>query len=217
VTDFSALDNPIWSALTTVHASMALANGLARRYPGDISPLAALREPTVEAFVDLAELVGPQDGVGLFTPEPVEAPGNWQVVRTLVLEQMVCVERPEPPLVPLLSLGQADVPEMLALTAATEPGPFRPGTIRMGRYFGIRSGERLQLDGFTEISAVCSDPEFRGRGYARALVAFLAAQALGAGKTPFLHVTPTNGAKALYEKVGFRLRRGIRLTVLTLR
>jgi ribosomal protein S18 acetylase RimI-like enzyme len=211
VTDFSALDNPIWSALTTVHASMALANGLARRYPGDISPLAALREPTVEAFVDLAELVGPQDGVGLFTPEPVEAPGNWQVVRTLVLEQMVCVERPEPPLVP---------------TAATEPGPFRPGTIRMGRYFGIRSGdrrlaamagERLQLDGFTEISAVCSDPEFRGRGYARALVAFLAAQALGAGKTPFLHVTPTNGAKALYEKVGFRLRRGIRLTVLTLR
>lgn len=223
VTDFSVLDNPIWGALTTVHASMALSKGLARRYPGDISPLAALHDPTAEAFADLAALVGPEDGVGLFTPEPLELPGEWQVIRTLTLDQMVCTEPVEPPAFQLLPLGEADVAEILALTAATEPGPFRSRTIKMGRYFGIRSGdghlaamagERLQLDGFTEISAVCTDPGFRGRGYARALVASLAASIRGAGKTPFLHVTPTNGARVLYEKVGFRLRRAVQLTVL---
>ena len=66
---------------------------------------------------------------------------------------------------------------MLALAAATEPGPFLPETIRMGRYFGTRSrdgrlmamaGERLRLNGFTEISAVCTHPDFRGQGHARA-------------------------------------------------
>ena len=52
---------------------------------------------------------------------------------------------------------------MLELTAATEPGPFLPQTIRMGSYFGIRAsngrlaaiaGERLKSTGFAEISAV---------------------------------------------------------------
>ena len=116
------------------------------------------------------------------------------------------------------------MPEMLALALVTEPGPFSEGTIRMGRYFGVRSdegrliamaGERLKLANYTEISAVCTDPAFRGRGYARALVAGLAAQALAEGCRPFLHVKTENGARGLYEALGFRLRRAINLTVLT--
>ena len=108
-----------------------------------------------------------------------------------------------PPVAPL-PLGTTDVPEMLELTAATEPGPFLPQTIEMGSYFGIRAsdgrlvamaGERLQSTAFTEISAVCTHPDFRGRGYARALTKFLAAQILAAGKIPFLHVKSENGAK----------------------
>ena len=47
------------------------------------------------------------------------------------------------------------------------------------------AGERLQSIAFAEISAVCTHPEFRGRGYARDLTTFLAAQILAAGKTPF--------------------------------
>jgi predicted GNAT family acetyltransferase len=115
---------------------------------------------------------------------------------------------------------------MLELTAATEPGPFLPQTIQMGSYFGIRAsdgrlvamaGERLQSTAFTEISAVCTHPEFRGRGYAQALTTFLAAQIQAAGKIPFLHVKSENGAKAVYEKIGFRLRTAIYLSVISLR
>src|SRR6266478_2987105 len=101
-----------------------------------------------------------------------------------------------PPPVEPLPLGTTDVPEMLELTAATEPGPFSTPTIQMGSYFGIRAsdgrlvamaGERLQSTGFAEISAACTLPEFRGRGYARALTTFVAAQILTTGKIPFLH------------------------------
>jgi predicted GNAT family acetyltransferase len=221
-----ALDSPIWSALTTVHRPLALSNGLAVRYPSDISPLAALLEPTAPAFADLAGLVGPEESVALFTTAPVEPPPQWQIMRTRWIEQMVCVERTEPSAVSLLELGEADVPEMLALTAATEPGPFRPRTIKMGRYLGIRSadgrliamaGERLRLEGHTEISAVCTDPEFRGRGHARSLVAALTSGAQRAGRVPFLHVKGENSsAKKLYEQLGFRVRCDICLTVIAM-
>jgi len=52
-------------------------------------------------------------------------------------------------------------------------------------------------------------------GYAKALVAGLAAQALAEGCRPFLHVKTENGAKSLAEALGFRVYRAIQLTVLT--
>ncbi len=129
---------------------------------------------------------------------------------------------------PPQTLGQADVPDMLALTAATEPGPFLPETIRMGHYVGIRSagirsddgrlaamaGERLKLDKFTEISAVCTDPDFRGRGYGLRLVQYLTERVVRQGKVAFLHVKTENRAKALYERLGYQVRRAIVLTVI---
>jgi ribosomal protein S18 acetylase RimI-like enzyme len=221
-----SLDNPIWFALTTEHRLLAHSHGLARRYPPDVSPLAALLHPTQDAFADLQRLVNPGEHVALFTASPFEEPGGWQIHRSRWIDQMICESSLDsPPLAPL-QLGTADVPEMLDLTAATEPGPFLPQTIQMGSYFGIRAsdgrlvamaGERLQSTAFAEISAVCTLPEFRGRGYARALVTFLAGQILAAGKTPFLHVKAENGAKVVYQKIGFRLRAAIRLTVISLR
>jgi predicted GNAT family acetyltransferase len=77
------------------------------------------------------------------------------------------------------------------------------------------AGERLMLTNYTEISAVCTDPAFRGRGYASSLVKGLAAQALAEGCMPFLHVKRENGARGLYETLGFQIRRNIHLTVLT--
>jgi predicted GNAT family acetyltransferase len=136
---------------------------------------------------------------------------------------MVCSESDQSSTFPPLDLKSADVPEMLALTAATQPGPFLPSTIQMGRYLGIRSndgalvamaGERLKLSDFTEISAVCTHPAFRGRGNARALVSSLACYAVREGKTPFLHVTQENSAKLLYEKVGFTVRCAMQLTMI---
>jgi len=221
-----SLDNPIWFALTTEHRILAHSHGDARRYPADISPLAALLHPTNEAFADLRQLVRPGEHVALFTANPLNVPGDWQVDRSRWIDQMICEASLVPPPVAPLRLGMTDVPEMLELTAATEPGPFLPQTIQMGSYFGIRTsagrlvamaGERLQTAAFTEISAVCTYPEFRGRGYARALTTFVAAQILAAGKIPFLHVKSENGAKVVYEQLGFRLRAAICLTVISLR
>jgi GNAT superfamily N-acetyltransferase len=221
-----SLDNPIWFALTTEHRLLARSHGLARRYPPDVSPLAALRHPTNDAFADLQQLVSPGEHIALFTASPIAVPDGWQVDRSRWIDQMICEASLAPPPVAPIPLGTMDVPEMLELTAATEPGPFLPQTIQMGSYFGIRAsdgrlaamaGERLRSTEFAEISAVCTHPEFRGRGYARALVTFLATQILEAGKTPFLHVKSENGAKVVYQKIGFRLRAAIWLTVISLR
>jgi N-acetylglutamate synthase-like GNAT family acetyltransferase len=221
-----SLDNPIWSALTTEHQHLARSHGLARRYPPDVAPFAAFLHPTEDAFVDLQRLVSPGEHVAFFTAGPFDVPAGWQVDRSRWIDQMICKASLDLPPVAHIPLGTTDIPEMLELTAATEPGPFSPQTIRMGRYFGMRAtdgrlvamaGERLQSTEFAEISAVCTLPEFRGRGYARALVTFLAAQILAAGKTPFLHVKSENGAKVVYQQIGFRLRSEIRLTVISLR
>ena len=79
----------------------------------------------------------------------------------------------------------------------------------------LRNAQANRSSEFAEISAVCTHPEFRGRGYAGELTTFLAAQILAAGKTPFLHVKSENGAKVLYQKIGFHLRAAIRLTVIS--
>jgi ribosomal protein S18 acetylase RimI-like enzyme len=220
------LDNPIWSALTTEHQHLARSHGLARRYLPDVSPFAGFLDPTEDAFADLERLVSPGEHVAFFTASPFDVPGGWQVDRSRWIDQMICdTSLAAPPLAPL-PLGTTDVPEMLELTAATDPGPFLPQTIQMGSYFGIRAsdgrlvamaGERLQSTAFAEISAVCTLPEFRGRGYARGLVTFLAAQILATGKTPFLHVKSENGAKVVYQKIGFRIRAEIWLTVISFR
>lgn len=66
---------------------------------------------------------------------------------------------------------------------------------------------RLRLPGWTEISAVCTDPEHRGRGLATRLVRAAAAGIRERGDTPFLHAAPGNAnAIRLYESIGFTER-----------
>ncbi len=222
--DGSPLDNPIWQALNTQQRTFNRGTGLAARFTTEVSRFAALSQPSNEAFSDLAAVVESGETVAFFTATPLDVPPGWNVVRSRPLDQMVC-DRPADGGKSLdLRLGEKDVPDMLALAQATDPGPFYKGTIRMGRYYGFRAedgrlaamaGERLRLTGYTEISAVCTDPAFRGRGYARTLVAGLAAQALVEHCIPFLHVKTENGARGLYEALGFRVRRSVQLTVLT--
>jgi predicted GNAT family acetyltransferase len=105
---------------------------------------------------------------------------------------------------------------MLDLVARTEPGPFRKRTIELGTYLGIRrdgrliamAGERLHPPGWTEISAVCTDPGYRGHGLATRLVRAVAAGIRARGETPFLHAAADNTyAIRMYERLGFTLRR----------
>lgn len=70
------------------------------------------------------------------------------------------------------------------------------------------AGERLHPPGWTEISAVCTDPSVRGQGLATRLVLAVAHGIRERGETPFLHTAAGNhNAIRLYDSLGFRLRR----------
>jgi ribosomal protein S18 acetylase RimI-like enzyme len=219
------LDNPIWSSLTTNHAPFAAGVGAARRYAADIGPLAGVEEPTAEAFADLAAVVPPGDVAVLFLEQRVEVPAGWELLRDGVLVQMVCRSLPTSPelAAQVAPLGAEDVAEMVALATLTEPGPFRHRTMSLGGFLGIRvggrlaamAGQRLRPSGFVEVSAVCTHPEFRGRGFAGALVAAVARDIAALGSVPFLTALETNtGAIRVYEQAGFRIRRRFELAVL---
>jgi predicted GNAT family acetyltransferase len=102
---------------------------------------------------------------------------------------------------------------MVALTTLAFPGFFRQRTCEMGSYYGVRSasgeliamgGERLKLDGFTEISAVCTHPSFCGRGLAAAIIWKLVREHRHEGVVSWLHVASTNRrAEELYLRLGF--------------
>lgn len=223
------LDNPIWSSLATRHAHLALGagigHGLARRYPSNIGPLSAFQESTPEAYADLAAIVPEGDVAVLFLEEAPEISAGWQVVRGGTLVQMVCTAIPDqPPLDDtIVPMEAAHIPEMVALAALTEPGPFRDGTAKLGGFLGIRvggrlaamAGQRLSPTGFAEVSAVCTHPDFRGRGYARALVAAVTRNIRAEGRMPFLTSFEANtGAVRIYQQLGFFVRRTFQLAVL---
>jgi predicted GNAT family acetyltransferase len=223
------LDNVIWNALRTSQAHLGSSRGQARKFHRDVSLLAGLSELTDEAYDSLATLVDEGERVGLFLEENPRPPANWKIVASIPLLQMIQKNGKYPVSaesdVPVFhQLGVADVPEMLALTKLTKPGPFANRTREMGDYFGIRQrgalvamvGERLKLPGFTEISAVCTHPEHLGKGHARRLITLLLERIRGREEQAFLHVREDNTrAVQLYERMGFRKRALLKYALLS--
>jgi ribosomal protein S18 acetylase RimI-like enzyme len=211
------LDNPVLSSLTGAHARFAERRGNVLRYPVDVCPFMAMPDEPDEAdWADAAGLFGPGARAAL-TGVRVAPPAGWEVVRIGEGVQMTgdhLEVAADPEAVPL---GRADVPEMLDLTARTKPGPFLPRTFELGVYLGIHrhgklvamAGERLHPDGWTEISAVCTDDAWRGHGLAGRLIRAVGAGIRARGEIPFLHALAANPAIGLYEKLGFQYRRGI--------
>jgi ribosomal protein S18 acetylase RimI-like enzyme len=212
------LDNPAYAALTGPHAHLAERRGNAVRYPVDVSPFLALPDdPDAQDWADIAALVGPGGIVplaGVGSPPP---PG-WEIVMRGAGVQLVDDSIAAAPDDEAIRLTAADVPQMLALVERTKPGPFLSRTIELGTYLGIRrggeliamAGERLHPPGWTEISAVCTDPAYRGQGLATRLVHAVAYGIRARGETPFLHAAAENiNAIRLYESLGFRLRRTV--------
>ena len=207
-----------------MHAKFALGGDLARRYPATIAPMAGVREISDASLKALAALMSPGDVVGLFGPEPVSEAGDLLVVTHKQIDQMICDRHDNSHHTgPITVLTAADVTAMLHLIELTQPGPFSAGAIDLGSYLGIRhageliamAGERMRFDGFTEISAVCTHPGYRGCGYASSLVRALVRQIIRRGETPFLHLYSDNTiAAALYTKLGFVLQRRLIVTVL---
>lgn len=223
------LDNIVWSALNGRHqVGLAVIEQQARRYPAAFSPFGAMRELSPEGFDSLARLLQGDDQVALFTVGDVSPPPAFEVVRSKDMVQMV---QSHPPAALTTGthdfqvLGLADIAQMLDLVDQTKPGPFGQRTLELGRFLGLKvdgqlvamAGERMHLDGYTEVSAVCTRDDFRGRGLARRLVSAICSGIAARGETPVLHSFADNhGAIALYTELGFRVRATLRLTVLRL-
>lgn len=212
------LDRPVWTALTGRQTEFAAGDARAVRYRPEINLLAAAADDSPEALAALAALVPAGGKIATVEGAETPVPPGLTVVKQAMLAQMV-LERPvsaEP--VDFLDLGDADAPEMVALATLTEPGPFFEATHRLGEFIGIRidgqlvamSGERMRAPGLTEVSAVCTHPDWRGHGLAGKLMRVVMARIVARGETPFLHSYASNaGAIALYEKLGFRVRREV--------
>ncbi|MFC1996100.1 GNAT family N-acetyltransferase [Chloroflexota bacterium] len=218
--DLTLLDNPGWHAMKDHHRHMTIWGELAARYQPDILMGVAMSEYNTPGFDDLRNLVDINETVGILGGLMPGGTTGWEVVHYGKIPQMVCENLKSTKSIAADRLSVADVPEMLDLVALAQPGPFLPRTIEMGAYYGVRmdgmlvgmAGERLHLNGFCEISAVCTHPDYRGRGFASALTAMVANGILERHETPFLSHAPSNHvARKLYQKLGFVLNQEINL------
>ncbi len=220
--DAHPLDNPFWAALHDLHGDLALRAGEVRRYPVDIAPFLGIPHAKVDVDDALDDLLPEGDVCMMLGVAPALLSPRWQLAPLETLAQMACdralpvIDGPE--IVPLVDENHWS--DVRALTALVYPHYFRPNTMRLGHYFGMylpaddgtprlaaMIGERLGAAGFREISAICTHPDFLGRGYARRLTAWLSNRLLDEGQQPFLHVSYSNArAKSLYEAMGYNLR-----------
>lgn len=211
------LDNPAWYALTERQAFQGIRSERAARFVPAISPLAALLEPTRAALDELARLDERYPVMVLCSAG--ELPEcSLRVARTVAVRQLCCETACESIAIAAQPLGNDDAADMVALATLTEPGPFAQRAVELGSYIGIRehgrliamAGERLKPPGWVEVSGVCTHPDGRGRGYARALVARVTNAIIARGERAFLYVavgSPSEKtATGVYEGLGFRFR-----------
>jgi GNAT superfamily N-acetyltransferase len=213
--------NPVWHALQTKHRHFALSRGEACRYPADVAPFAAVSTPSKSALQSLHSLLAPGEYVWLMGESYPSIPelsceGTLECLQ-MVLPEDVAPPGPTPDIVPL---SDANAPEMVALTDLAFPGFFRSRTCEMGSYYGVRSdreliamgGERLMLDGYPEISGICTHPAHRGKGHAANLIWHLARNHRREGLVSWLHVSAENRkAVELYLRMGFTVARKVKL------
>jgi predicted GNAT family acetyltransferase len=220
------LARPVWASLTTAHASLSVGDAMARRYAPDVNRFASARDDSEAALDALARLVQPSDPVFVLQVPEIRIPSALTTIKEAKGVQMVAyspVAAPDDGPDGIIALGDSDAAEMLELATLTEPGPFLRRTHRMGSFFGIRvdgrlaamAGERFRFPGYTEVSGVCTHPDFRGRGFAQRLSRHVAAAIAARGETAFLHAWKSNvAAISLYEGLGFRLRCDVNVAVL---
>ncbi|RUV75983.1 MAG: GNAT family N-acetyltransferase [Mesorhizobium sp.] len=217
------LDRPIWNALATRHQAFAQGDNLAKRYRPSIVSFAATAADDPESLQALGRLIPPYESAILVQADAIALPARFSVISTAALVQMIA----EPPLQIVSDervqrMTRDDAAEMLALASITKPGPFTLEALNLGDFWGVRiggrlvamAGERMKQPGYTELSGVCSHPEFRGGGLGRLLSLFVASQIMARGEIPYLHAYASNAAAiGLYESIGFRLRSTMNMAV----
>lgn len=211
----AVLDNPVWHALTTRHAHLAEGKPPVLRYPTEVSPFAALETP--DALEHLGDVVPEGGNAVVWADSVLTAPDGLERLTAFDVMQLVAEDfRAGDIHEDIRPLTAADVPHILELTALTRPGPFGTRTIEKGDFVGIRdngrliamAGERMCLPGYTEITAICTHPDYQGRGLAKQLISVMGKKIIAEGRIPFLHSLPDNElALRAYAATGFKPRR----------
>ena len=213
----SLLDNPVFNALTSRDAHRGHGTDEVKYFEREISPFAGFKEGYLNGFSDLYNMLPAGREILYAGRMPVDMPAGWKPLRHIEGTQFLFTPKEllsrKSTAVELVPLEAKHADEMVALAALTRPGPFDKRTIEFGHYFGVfedgrlaaMTGQRLHVHNYTEVSAVCTHPDFLGKGYASLLLDNAVDIILKAGQTPFLHVKADNErAIFLYERMGFR-------------
>lgn len=210
------LDNPAFYALSTGNERLSNGTDDVRYFDKEISLFIGIRELMPDSFQLLYDLLPHSGPIGYVTPFETEIPGIWKLLNKIKGKQMVYngglkdVDAST-----IVQLKDVHIPQMIELTKLTNPGPFDTRTIDFDNYYGIFDGDRLAAMAgqrlnplpYAEISAVCTHPDYTGRGYARQLVDFQINRIKKEGSIPILHVADGNDRPfELYKKIGFEVR-----------
>jgi len=213
------LDNPAWYALNSHHREFAVGNEIVKRYRPDIAPFVSCKPGHEVEFEQLNKWLS--DGeIFYFIGEMASFPSTWTIVKELDCVQMTCDQ-----LIPskehesvIRELTASESRTLYDLIQLVQPGYYVEQTRLLGRYYGIYNheqlvavaGERLRFEGYTEVSGICTHPDFTGRQFGHRLTTHVTNLNLAAGHVVFLHALRSNSrAIGLYEHLGFTLRRYI--------
>ncbi len=218
------LDTPAYNSLITHHKIRAQGNEFAIAMQPEFGPFAGVGEYSKSAFDALYSLNIGEDGFWLLDTFPIEPLGDFEVVARAHCHQMILDKLPpEVDVAEVVTLGNADLGQMYELAKLCNPGPFATNTGEIGEFIGMfdnerliaMMGERFRMPEFTEMTALSTHPDYRGKGIGAKLFTITARRILNRGDTPFLHVYAENenGIK-LYEKLGFKFRSDIHVTII---
>jgi ribosomal protein S18 acetylase RimI-like enzyme len=209
------LDNPVYHALISGDQRLSFGTEQVKFFDEQVSPFVGFAHNHVKGFSELHELLPAGRNILYANPTPIKHPAGWQVVHEIKGLQFIyeADKDIDNTLYDVQPLREIHIEQMVQLAKLTKPGPFGPKTIEFGFYFGIfdqeklvaMTGQRLHVENCTEISAVCTHPDYLGRGYAYTLLQHQLQLILQQGQQPFLHVREDNArAIALYERLGMK-------------
>lgn len=209
------LDNPVYNALISGDAQKAFGPGPVKYFDQEVSPFVGFPEQYADGFKDLHHLLPAGRNILYATRNEITLPGGWELIHFIQGTQFIfsSTKRFENAFPGVTLLDQQHVDQMISLAVLTRPGPFGKRTIDFGHYHGIfnqhklvsMTGRRLHVHDYTEVSAVCTHPDYLGRGYAQILLQHQINSILDENKIPFLHVrSDNNRAIDLYERLGFK-------------
>jgi ribosomal protein S18 acetylase RimI-like enzyme len=210
----------IWNAITTGNSDIAVVDGDVGCYRADIAPFAGMAVFNDTNLQKLHQFIPANGRVAIASLKKMNHDkSKWKMLQPMDVAQMV-YEYPVNEFTTknsasIVPLQDEHIPQMLELTSLTKPGPFLQRTIEFGNYFGIfvdgrlvaMTGQRMHPLPYMEVSAVCTHPDFQGKGYAKSLMLQVMKIILDNSFIPFLHVLTGNAtAIRLYESIGFRIR-----------